>query len=644
MVPSQYRWQSIDDFRGGRNATDDPLSLSPTQVVQMRNGDTFRVQLFRKRGGATAPNIGSLFTGVLSSLIGHFPNNNPANAELWGVDDANPPVIGRMAAASTFSAPTMTDAITAAFGNQVRGVSYNGKLVLAFKSATDRPHVYDPNLSAARVRRIGLATPSAPTVANSSGGGTYAAVARYYRQRYRIKHGSIVDAQSEPSASTAAFTPDGSHTAATITKSASISESETHVVFEGSADNVTFYEIVEQVVGTTTYDDTTLPVNYSTLPLSPLLGAYATASSWKYVIAAFNRILGMGGYASGALQSRIYFTPAKGTSDKGDDERVPNTLTVRNWLDIGEGIGGDGTGFAGPLYGSIYAFKYTQIRQLTPTGAPSPVFDVIELSTTRGALEQECIALGEDAQGRPCVYFLDSQVGPMIVGAMPPTEIGNGVRDQWDSVNLSATSKAGWVLDYPTKGQVWFAWATGANNDPNLLAIYTKATGAWQIWDTGGKIRLSRAAVLFARTLGTSMSRDKVPYVGYLSANNTLLRCDTTDLDDSGTTFQALVKSRPYAYNNGKPFRFTTPFVLATAQAGVTLTVTADIDFGRDTRSGTIDLTPVGSETRVFRKVQGLDGTDATFVQFQVGDAAEIAAGWSLERIYVPVLKEDIDP
>jgi hypothetical protein len=586
---------------------------------------------------------------VISSLLAHFPDNNPANAELWGADSATPPVVGRMAGASTFSAVTLTDALSTGAGVKLRGASYNGKLFLTYDSAVDFSHVYDPNLSAPRVRRIGLAAPAAaPTVANSAGGGTYAATARYYRQRYRIKHGSIVDAQSEASASVA-FTPDGAHTAATVTKAATITESETHWVLEGSADNVTFYELAETVVGTTTYDDSVNPVDYSQLPLSPVLGAYTRPVSHKYVIAAFNRIFFMGGWESGALQSRVYYTPAKGTSDKADDERIPNSLTVRNSFDLGEGIGGDGTGFAGPIYGAIYVFKYSQIRSVRPTGATNPAFDVVELSQTRGAIDQECICIGEDSQNRPAIFFMDAQVGPMMMGAMSPTEIGQGVRDVWDTVNLAATTKFGQVLDYPKLGQVKFWVATGSNNEPDTCLTYTKATGAWAVEDTGGKLRLARCAVLFARTLAASMSRDKVPYVGYQSTNNKLLRGDTTDTSDDSTTYQAIVKTRPYAWNNGKPFRTTDPWILAKAADGVILTITADADFGRVVKTTTIDLTPDATElaasaTRVFRRAAGLDLNDARFMQIQIGDSAAIANTWQIERIYVPVERGDVEP
>ena len=644
-MPSKYKWFPIADFTGGRNAADDPLSLRDNEVTQMRNGDTWRTKLFRKRGGAAAPSIGSVFTGVISSLLAHFPSNNPAAAELWGCDDAATPIIGRMAAASTFSAPTLKDNPGSGAGPKVRGASYNGKLFLQYDSAVDRSHVYDPTLASPSVRRVGLATPVAPTAANDGGVGTYPAILRYYRQRYRIKNGTITVAQSEAGPSVS-FTPNGNDTGVVVTKATTISESETHWVLEVSLNNITFYEIAETAVGTADYTDTQLTGTYADEDLSPVAGAYIAPTSHKYVIAAFNRMLWMGGWETGALQSAVYYTPAKGTSDRADDERVPNTLYTRYRLDLGEGTGGDGTGFAGPAYGGVYAFKYNAIKKIIPTGLAAPVWEVFDISTTRGAIEQECIAMGEDAQGRPTIYFTDPQVGPMMMGPVPPTEIGQGVRDQWDAVNLAATAKVGWVLDYPAKNCVFFAWATGANNDPNIIAEYDKLTGGWKVHDTGGKIRLSRAAVLFARTLGASMSRDKVPYFGYHGANNSLLRGDTTDTDDSGTTFQALVTSKPFAFNGGQPFRVTKVAIVAKPATGVTLTVTAIADFARESPAGTISLTATASESAAGRviRILDLDLADLSYLQIQVGDSAAVANTWQIERIYVAVQMQDVGP
>lgn len=648
MAATRYQWIELKDFTGGRNAVDDPCSIDQNQVVEMRNGDTWRTHLMRKRGGATAPSIGSAFTGVIGSLISHFPSNNPALAELWGADDAATPVLGRMAGASTFSSITLKDNLSATTDSyKVRGASYGGKLFLAYKSAVDRLHAYDPNLSSPSARRTGVTTPGAAgSAAANTGSGSYAATKRYYRQRARIKNGSIVTAQSEPSVSES-FTPSGSGTGVVITKFASLSESETHWVVEGSLDDAVYFELSETAVGTGTYTDTVVPAAYSLGTISAVTGSYTNWTSVKYVLAAFNRIFGLGSYASGGFQSRLWYSAAKGTSDKGDDERVPNTTSVRNFLDLDEGTGGDGTGLAGPIYGSIFLFKYNQTRKITPTGGSVTVFDVITLSNTRGAIDQECIDIGEDAQGRPCVFHLDSQVGPCITGPTPPIPIGDhAIRDSWDNVNLAATIRVGGVKDYPAKGQVWWWWATGSANEPTVLGIYTKATGGWSICDTGGKLRLARAMVLFARTLGSSMSRDRVPYTSYQSSNNTLLRGDTSDLDDSGTTFQALVKTRPIMLKEGQKFRATHPKLLAKVADGVTLTITADLDFGKSTQTATVDLSPAADEassTRVFREI-AIDLSGATSVQLQIGDAAAIAKTWTLERLWLPILQEDVNP
>lgn len=652
-MASTYRWIPISDFRGGQNSTAAPLDLKETEVVLMRNGDTFRVKMFRKRGGAASLSIGSVFAGqTISSLIAHYPDNNPAHAELWAVDDASTPHVGRMAGASTFSAVTVADNVATGFGAKVRGVSYNGKLFLVYDAGTSAAYVWDPNLAVPKVRKWGLIAPNGATITNT-GSGSYAATSRYYRTRERIKHSGIIDAQSEPANQISGpFTPSGSGTAARVTQGTpAINPESTHWVVEGSADGVTYYELAEVAIATTTYDDSADPATYAFGTLSAVLGAFTTffdfTTSPKYVCAAFNRVFFMGGYGS-SPQSRVWFTPAKGTADKGDDERIPNTLTVRNWVDLDEAIGGDGTGLIGPVYGSLYVFKYARIKTLTPTGGSSPVFDTVELSATRGALEQECICLGEDAKGRTTVYFLDSQVGPMMIAGAAPIPIGDErIGNLWDSVNLAATTKVGQVIDYPNKSQVWFWFATGASNDPNILAVYDKRNGGWDVYDTGGQIRLARAAVLFAKTLGASMSRDKVPYVAYTGATNKLLRADTTDTSDDGTTFQSVVKTRPYAFNGGKPFRTSTPYLLATPASGVTLTITADADFGRDVRSATVDLTKrmgESSATRVYRRCEGLDLANTCFVQYQIGDASAIANSWQIEQLYVPVMALDTDP
>src|SRR5690606_5003066 len=88
--------------------------------------------------------------------------------------------------------------------------------------------------------------------------------------------------RSEPSASQS-FTPSGSGTAARVTKPATISEGETHWEIEASTDNVNFYVIATQAVGTTTYNDSADPDTYSDNPLSEDIGDYTLLWSAKFL-------------------------------------------------------------------------------------------------------------------------------------------------------------------------------------------------------------------------------------------------------------------------------------------------------------------------------------------------------------------------
>lgn len=656
-MASEYKWIEISDFTGGRNAVDDPFSLAKNQVVQMRNGDTYRTHLFRKKPGAIGPAIGSAFTGVISSLVAHYPAADIGAAELWGMDDAATPIIGRMAAASTFTAPTLTDNPSSGAGPSMRGASYRGRLHLAYKSAQDRTHIYDPTLSAPRVRRQGLRAPGAPASVVSSGAGVGGAEPRMYRCRFRIKSGTEIVAESEPGTASASYSNGGGFVP-TISPPATINENETHFFVEashvvGGVSDGVWYELAGSetaVAGTYTdnyrYDGGSPAWNTNVVAQSA--GTFTTFPSVKYLLQAFSRMVGIGSHTASNPQSRLWCSPVFGELNRGDAERYVSTTSRTDYQDIFEGTGGDARGLVGPMYGSIYIFKYFEIHKATPTGVEAPIFDIVTISLTRGALEQECIVLGEDEKGRQAIFFLDSNVGPMMLVAGAPVPIGDhGVRDLWDTVNLAATAAVGWVRDYPKLGQVWFAWATGSSNDPTVIAKYTKATGGWSVDDTGGKVRLGRCSVMFARTPGATMSRDRVPYVGYSAANNKLLRCDTTDLDDDGTTYQAVVKTRALALNGGKLFRTTSPWIVAKPANGVTLTVTVDCDNGRITQAGTISLTPTADEAgsdRIWRRVEGIDAAECHAVQMQIADANAIANSWTIERMYVPVLALEENP
>lgn len=660
-MASAYTWTPIAGFRGGRNNADDPMDLDEEQVRTADNGDWHRTSGFRKRGGATAPSIGSAFSGVIRQLLEHTPGNDPALVELFGVDDATPEVMGRMAGGGTFASVALEDAIDSA-PSDVHGASFEGMFFLTFDSDENRLHVWDPDLGTARVRRAGLATPTVPTVADE-GSGSYARVLRHYRVRTRIKNGSVVKAQSEPSVATVAFTPGASKLSARVTHATTTDDQDvTHWVLEASDDNVTFYEVPsgETAIGTLTFDDTTTVSEYSDGTISATVNSFIPPKSWKYIAVAFNRLFGIGNWESGQPQSRLWFTTAKGASDpaRGDAERVPRTANLKNERDLDEGTGGDATGFVGPINGSLYVFKYRQIWKILPTGVPGNPLDIIDLSKVRGATNQEAITEGLDATGRSVIYFVDSQVGPSILGAAGPLAISRGIRDLWDgptaTVNLAATKRIAQCVFYPdkgNKGQVIFWWATGSANEPDLMATFDVEGQGWSVSTAGGKIRQAAAAVMFARTLGASMGRRQVPYVSHSGANNKLLRTDTTDTSDDGTTFKATLETRPYLLNEGDEVSISTPVLLAEAASGVTLTVAYILDHGRVTKTATVDLTLTSEEssggaTHVFRRLADLEtqGERARTIGFRVGDASAVANAWNISRFFVPVRKEQAGP
>jgi hypothetical protein len=80
------------------------------------------------------------------------PGADETAAEFWGFDGAG--VAKRMTGGTSFANVTLEDAISTNYQN-ISAASLNGKLFLAFDSTQDLLHVYDPNLSSPKVRRVG---------------------------------------------------------------------------------------------------------------------------------------------------------------------------------------------------------------------------------------------------------------------------------------------------------------------------------------------------------------------------------------------------------------------------------------------------------------------------------------------------------
>lgn len=619
------------DIRAGRNALDAPWAIADNQCADAVNIDFYNARLGNKRGGMLAPSTsGTTLTGKVSSLARHVPGTDDTAAELWAVDDSTPK-INRLAGGTVWSAPTLKDAPTGN-GWDFTFASINGKFGIAYKTAQNRSHYWD----GATVRRGGLAATGAPTCANT-GGGAYAAVLRYYRERSTVQSGGVTIRRSEASASVS-FTPSGAGTAARVTQATVINEGETHWEVEASTDNVTFYRIATVVIGTTTYDDSAATTSYSANPLSALTGVYTLQKSYKFIATDQNRLLGLGSYTSTDKQNRIEISAVIGSLDVSDEERV-DTSAVNSYIDLDEHDSGQPTGMAGPVFGAFFAFKDRSVFQLTPTGSTAQPYRTEKISPNVGAIEHYAIAKGDDRLGNAALYWM-SHRGPYRWSINGLEYLGHGVEDlilgPTATINLGATKQIAVTVYYPDKRQVWFWWATGASNDPNQLGIWDTQTEGWTRVPTGDLLANVRCATLFANTLGASMSRDLKPYVGQTGGNTRFWKTDT-GTDDNGTTFKAYVITK--AVEPGGPGFFGEvgdAVLLAKAGSGVTIECDVSADFGIQTEAGSCLLTASASETRVSKVFEGTALSGIAFTQYQLGDANIVSNTWTLDRLVVP--------
>lgn len=642
----------VDDLRGGRNGTDAPPKLQPTQCVDAVDVDWYQATFARKRNGSSADTMtfssGGPFTGKISTLIRHVPTTDATAAELWGVDDAL--VVGRKAASTQYAAPTLKDALTGN-GWDVSGATLNGKLFLAYQSAQARLHVWDGST----VRRVGFSTPAAPTAANSAVGGTYAATLRYIRVRWVEVVSSVAVRRSEPGPSVS-FTPDGAHTGVDITRPTAPGEGETHWEIEESVDNVTFYQIY--VVGgsavggsaiaiatTTLATDNAVVGSYTSATVSPLTGTYTAPTSAKFLAADQNRLLMFGDYTSTNKQNRITFSSVVGSLNIGDAERVDTTGNY--FIDLDENDSGVAMGMIGPVFGNFYAFKDRQFWELTPTGQTSTPYRQTALSKDIGLVAPKAAVRGEDASGNTALYWM-SHAGVYRYGVNGLEYIGRPIEDlilgPTATINLGATHAVAHTQYHAPKRQVWFWHATGSSNDPDTLSIYDVVHSGWSRFS--GTIAAARCSTLFSNTVGASMSRDLKPYIGLAGTNNKVLKCDSdTATDDAGTAFQSYVVLKPLEAG-GPGFRgeVKDAILLAKAATGVMITASIIPDFDATlAKTSTALLTATGSETRVNRRFEDSRIANCAFIQYQVGDATATSTAWALDRLIAPYVKHQAD-
>lgn len=623
----------------GRNGFNSPDALLDNEVCDAVNVYWGAADFGQKRGGANAISMANAsFTGVVSSLGVHIPGTDPTTAELWGFDDLHNP--GRLAAGN-WSTPTFKDAETGDGSADFQ--SLDGKLFIAYKSGVNRLHVWDGST----VRRTGLAAASAAPTVDEQGSGSYPATLRYYRVRFVQQASGVNVRTSEPSPSQA-FTPNGTSTYTRTTRPTAPDEGETHWIIEASEDDATYYQLSTIALATTTYDDDQLPSNYSTLgTLSPTVGSYTLQKSYRFIAADQNRLLGFSSYDTSDPQNRIEFSDIVGGSVLGAAEISPSG---NNYVNLNERAAGAITGAAGPIDGVFLAFLYSQVWKLVPTGNPTIPYQPVCINPTIGAVGNEAIVTAEDEAGNPCVYWM-SERGVHRWGGTTVTYIGNGVQDLIEGptavMNTSATRRICHAIYHGDKRQIWFYIAVGSENEPTttkLVYHIGRAVGP-SVSDRGYPSRWSRdtgascharASVMFANTVGATVSRHRKPHVAYANANTQIWKADTADVNDGGTAFRSYITSKVMAPTGPQnDFEVGLSFVQTKTANSVTLQETMVGNFGLDnyTQNRTANLTAENSETRVFRAFDGIGRAGLKTVQFTWGDAAASNNTWFIDKV-----------
>jgi hypothetical protein len=626
MASRQAEDLVIDDLRGGMNNSDPPHALADDECVLAENVEWFNSTLGERRAGTATVSLTSSSLGdetVVVHVSQWFPSNVPTLPEHWAIS-VTPGVSVSVARRylSVWNPVTPSDTIhnTVPDIYGIRSQALGGLLFWTYASDVDRLHVWDGTT----LRRTGLAQPSPPTGADT-GSGSYA-TARYFRVRFvQLNISSQAIRRSEPSTALT-FTPSGSGSGVIITMPALLSEGETHWEVEASTDNVTFYRIARQAVGSTTYTDSTaFASGYASQgPVSEVIGTYLLQPSAKYIAVDGDRLLLAGHWTDASLQSTVWWTPVSADPGAGNSERLP--LNTNNSENLDGNEGGPITGIGSSVYGIWYVFKWSHIYRMVRTGDVTRAYASDTLSKSRGAIPGSVIP-GSDENGNPCLYFLDPQLGPSRLGNFGLQTI-HGMRGTWDRINLLATS-SGHGVYYAAKHQVhwWIAidGATTPNYELVLQVSEMKSNGGsasrgWSV-ATGVRANAVCSAILTEQVFIDSIQylSDR-PFVG-LPAPYLLQQCDVSTMD-AGVPYVAKIRTKPYIVA-GLLNRWGAMLaaLLATAVEGASIVIRLIRDYGlEDSEDINVDMSPTGDESMVVKKLDNLRMSGACSVQVEFSD------------------------
>lgn len=640
--------QTVTWFRCiGRDGWSSPLDIRPDMAAEALNVHFYDGGLCTKRAGSTSITV-SGHSNHNALFGGYVPGQDETARELWMVDDSATNLIRRMAGGSTFSSLTLPENITAANDKEISWAVINGKLFIAYNSASNRLKVFDPGLSTTTIRFAGMKKPAAPTTATMGGSGL--SFTRSYKVAFTEVRSSVTVRRSLLSdVDTETITDDAG---VTVMKPATVSESETHwEIYASDTATGQYYLLTAAIaVGTTTYDDTNSSIPTTTA--APVDGANTPFPSCKFIYSDGARLYGFGVWETSAgdsitpLAGTLYFSPVLDSSGIHDEERVSNTTTQIGRIAVGRNAGGVDRGLNG-LGNTVYAFQSLGIYAFQPTGNDDVPLRRIVVSKELGAVNNQSIVQAIDDLGRPALYFLDPALGPYRISRDGLQWCGKDVSDIWATVNLSAANVVAHGVYYPAKYQIWWWVSTGSSDDPDTRIVFDctlgrfqkdeqgdlGVRGGWAKW-TGPHATANRCSTMMSSSLGATMGRALVPYVGS-GADTVLYRCDT-GTQDNGSNYQAYLQSgagwaADWPLHRNKAL--VKSYLEAGASSGVTITQTTIRNTGDETnRTSTCLLTASGSETEVLKQFEGGEMVDAFMGQIRIGDASAANTSFTLNR------------
>lgn len=628
----------------GRNGYDDAFTVPQEQCADAKNVDWYGAALGRRRGGSAALSItgGTAFGSGVRFLTKNVPGADQSAAELFGLDGAG--LVKRLAGGTSWADVTLKDAITGNYG-EANAIPFNGKLFFCCDTAVNRLHCWDGNT----IRRVGLPIPASAPTAGDVGGGAYAAVTRYYKIAW-IGPNNV---RSELSAAVG-FTPSGGGSAAQVTRPAAPGEQETGWIVYGSLDNANYFTVNQIGIGSTTYNDSADPYQYSGATPSAT-GAHLPPPSAKYIVSDDARLI-MGGAweTSGGEVTpyafRIWWTPTRGASNQGDDERIEITDTIEMFDDLDQPV----TGISQPVQGAFFAFSYEGQWLFTLTGDVTDAYKRTKIGGGQGCISHKSIIVAHDDAGYPSTYWM-SKRGIERTGKNGNQFCSPDITDIWATVNQDATTLPHGIYHQDIH-QIWWYIATGVSNTPTIKLVFDTwlgqvvdvfklgaVRGGWSLGD--GEAAKAYCSVMFSSTVGASMSKLQKPYIGYVTST-AIWKCDTADQDDAGNAFRAYIESKPYAPWGlaRKGGMVQEAMLIAVAQAGVTIQLELIRDQGAETTTSTCSLAPISTglaETHVFPQFEASMLHDAKTIKFRIGDASAVSSPqWLLDALISPMEPE----